>query len=92
MRKLFKHRWVKPIAIGVGQLSVLAAWGFGGMQWFLEHYLRWGLEHVVGLPLWQCIPVTMAYALLGATVVLTTLQLPAIAAVIVEGIAQRERS
>ncbi|MBN3786111.1 hypothetical protein [Burkholderia sp. Ac-20353] len=83
MHKLFKHPLAKPLAIGVLLLAVLAGSAAGSLPWFIERYMRWVAEHLAGRPLRQCMPGVIGFALLGATGVLATFQLSAVAITIV---------
>ena len=89
MRNLFGHPLVKAAGIGLLQLSVLIAWGCGGMRWFLEHYVGWAVQQMQGLSLSAMVPAAIALAVAGTAVVLVTLQLPPIAVALAEGAAQR---
>ena len=89
MRNLPKHPLAKPVGVGLMQGGVVIAWGCGGVRWFLQHYVGWAVQRVLGLPLLAVVPAAFALALAGAAVVLVTLQLPPIAVALAEVAAQR---
>ena len=76
MRKLVNHPSTKPVITGLLQLAIFLAWGCGGLKWFLPRYIDWVELQLHVLPMLIALPMTLAFGLLGASIVLGTLYFP----------------
>lgn len=89
MRPFFTHPLMKPLAIGGLHFAVFVMWAAGGMPWFLEHYVAWMAQQMQGTALPMAMLMAIGLAMLGAAIVLATLQVPLIVVALAEMAAQR---